>query len=153
MAKIKIGDKAPEFSGNDQNGKPISISNFKGKTIILFFYPKDSTPTCTVEACNFRDNYAALSAKGFTVIGVSADSEKSHSKFAGKHNLPYTLIADPDKKMIEDYGVWAEKMMFGKKYMGILRTTFVIDGNGIITHIIEKVDSKNSTQQVLDLIG
>ncbi|MCO4294009.1 thioredoxin-dependent thiol peroxidase [Solitalea sp. MAHUQ-68] len=153
MTKLKIGDKAPEFSGVDQHGNKISISDFAGKTIILFFYPKDNTPTCTTEACDFRDNYAALSAKGFAVIGVSIDNEKSHTKFINKYSLPYTLIADSDKKMVEDYGVWGEKSMYGRTYMGTFRTTFIIDGKGVITHIIEKVISKNAAQQVLDLIG
>ncbi|UKJ08846.1 thioredoxin-dependent thiol peroxidase [Solitalea lacus] len=153
MAKLKVGDKAPGFSGSDRNGKPVVLEDYKGKTIVLYFYPKDSTPGCTAESCNFRDNYATLTNKGFEVIGVSVDSEKSHDKFADKYNLPFTLIADTHKKMVEDYGVWTEKSMFGKAYMGIARTTFIIDGNGMITHIIDKVDTKNSTQQVLDVIG
>ncbi|SMO65026.1 thioredoxin-dependent thiol peroxidase [Solitalea koreensis] len=153
MSKLKAGDKAPEFTGTDQNGNVVSLSDFNGKTVILYFYPKDDTPGCTAEACNFRDNYDGLISKGFQVIGVSADSEKSHAKFATKYNLPFSLISDEDKKILEDYGVWAEKSMYGKTYMGILRYTFIINGQGIIMHIIEKVNTKNSSQQVLDLVG
>ncbi|AFD05671.1 thioredoxin-dependent thiol peroxidase [Solitalea canadensis] len=153
MGKLSINDKAPEFSGVDQNGNPVSLANYKGKKVVLYFYPKDDTPGCTAEACDFRDNYAGLKSNGFEVIGVSVDSEKSHTKFVNKYNLPFTLIADPDKKMVEDYGVWVEKSMYGRTYMGTARTTFIINEEGVITHIIEKVDTKNSTQQVLDLVG
>ncbi|MNS21335.1 putative peroxiredoxin bcp [compost metagenome] len=153
MGKLSINDKAPEFSGVDQNGNPVSLANYKGKKVVLYFYPKDDTPGCTAEACDFRDNYAGLKSKGFEVIGVSVDSEKSHTKFVNKYNLPFTLIADPDKKMVEDYGVWVEKSMYGRTYMGTARTTFIINEESVITHIIEKVDTKNSTQQVLDLVG
>jgi peroxiredoxin Q/BCP len=153
MENLKVGDKAPDFTGTDQNGKTISLGDFKGKTVILYFYPKDDTPGCTAEACNFRDNYASLTSKGYEVIGVSTDSEKSHTKFVTKYSLPFTLIADEDKKIVESYGVWVEKSMYGKTYMGIARSTYIIDKEGIITHIIEKVDTKNSSQQVLDLVG
>jgi len=153
MSQLKAGDKAPEFTANDQDGKPISLSDFRGKTVILYFYPQDSTPTCTVEACDFRDNYQSLVAKGFQVLGVSADDEKSHTKFIKKHSLPFPLIADTDKKIIEAYGVWGEKKNFGKEYMGILRTTFIIDGEGKIMHVIDKVTSATASQQVLDLVG
>lgn len=152
MGKLSVNDKAPEFSGVDQNGNPVSLANYKGKKVVLYFYPKDDTPGCTAEACDFRDNYAGLKSKGYEVIGVSVDSEKSHTKFINKYNLPFTLIADPDKKMVEDYGVWVEKNMYGRTYMGTARTTFIINEEGIITHIINKVDTKNSTQQVLDLV-
>lgn len=152
MAKLKTGDKAPDFTAKDQDGNTISLSDFKGKTLVLYFYPQDNTPTCTKEACNFRDNYQSLLSKGLAVIGVSLDTEKSHKKFINKFNLPFPLVADPDKKIIEDYGVWGEKMTFGRNYMGTLRTTFIIDGKGIITHIIEKVDSGNASQQVIDLL-
>lgn len=153
MSQLKAGDKAPDFTANDQDGKPVSLSDFRGKTVILYFYPQDDTPTCTVEACDFRDNYQSLLARGFQVLGVSADDEKSHKKFIKKHNLPFPLIADTDKKIIDAYGVWGEKMLFGREYMGILRTTFVIDADGKIMHIINKVTSATASQQVLDLLG
>jgi peroxiredoxin Q/BCP len=152
MATLKAGDKAPDFAAKDQNGKEISLAQFKGKQVILYFYPKDDTPGCTAEACDFRDNYQSLQGKGFQVIGVSTDDEKSHKKFETKYSLPFPLIADADKQIVEAYGVWVEKNMYGKKYMGTARTTFIIDGNGVIKNIIEKVDTKNSSQQVLDLV-
>jgi len=152
MSTLKAGDKAPDFTATDQNGEKISLSDFKGKTLILYFYPQDNTPTCTKEACNFRDNYQSLAANGLQVVGVSFDTEKSHQKFINKYQLPFPLIADPDKKIIESYGVWGEKKLYGKVYMGTLRTTFIIDAAGIIQHIIEKVDSNKASQQVLDLI-
>jgi len=152
MSTLKEGDKAPGFAAKDQNGKTVSLSDFKGKNVILYFYPKDDTPGCTAEACSFRDNYQSMLSKGFDVIGVSTDDEKSHKKFETKFSLPFTLIADTDKHIVEAYGVWAEKNMYGKKYMGTLRTTFVIDGEGIIKKIIDKVDTKNSSQQVIDLL-
>lgn len=152
MSELKEGMQAPEFTAADQDGQPISLAQFKGKTVVLYFYPKDDTPGCTAEACDFRDNYQGLLAKGITVLGVSADDEKSHLKFATKHSLPFTLVADTDKKIVEAYGVWVEKNMYGKKYMGISRKTFIIDENGLIKHIIDKVDTKNATAQVLDLI-
>jgi thioredoxin-dependent peroxiredoxin len=152
MATLKAGDKAPDFTAKDQNGKEVSLSNFKGKTVILYFYPKDDTPGCTAEACDFRDNYQSLIGKGFEVIGVSTDDEKSHKKFETKYSLPFPLIADEDKSIVEAYGVWAEKNMYGKKYMGTVRTTFIIDADGVISNIINKVDTTNSSQQVLDLV-
>jgi peroxiredoxin Q/BCP len=152
MAIPKEGEKAPDFTAKDQNGNTVSLSDFRGKNVILYFYPKDNTPTCTTEACNFRDNYQSLLSKGFAVIGVSTDNEKSHKRFEKKFSLPFPLIADPDRKIVEQYGLWAEKMMFGRKYMGTLRTTFVIDPKGNILKVIDKVDSKNSSQQVLDLL-
>ena len=152
MATLKAGDKAPDFTATDQNGKTISLADFKGKNVILYFYPKDDTPGCTAEACDFRDNYQSLVGKGFEVIGVSTDDEKSHKKFESKYNLPFTLIADADKHIVEAYGVWVEKNMYGKKYMGTARTTFIIDGDGVISKVIDKVDTKNSSQQVLDLV-
>jgi peroxiredoxin Q/BCP len=153
MTTIKEGDKAPDFTANDQNGKQVSLSDYKGKNVILYFYPKDDTPGCTAEACSFRDNYQSLVSQGFAVIGVSTDSEKSHKKFETKYSLPFTLIADEDKKINEAYGVWAEKNMYGKTYMGTARTTFIIGADGIIKHIITKVDNPHATQQVLDLLG
>jgi peroxiredoxin Q/BCP len=152
MAILKAGDKAPDFTAKDQNGKEISLSQFKGTQVILYFYPKDDTPGCTAEACDFRDNYQSLQGKGFQVIGVSTDDEKSHKKFETKYSLPFPLIADADKHIVETYGVWVEKNMYGKKYMGTARTTFIIDADGVISKIIEKVDTKNSSQQVLDLV-
>jgi peroxiredoxin Q/BCP len=152
MAIPKEGDKAPDFTAKDQNGNTVSLSDFKGKNVILYFYPQDNTPTCTNEACNFRDNYQSLLGKGFSVIGVSPDTEKSHKKFETKFNLPFPLIADPDRKIVESYGLWAEKTTFGRTYMGVLRTTFIIDPKGNILKVIDKVESKNASQQVLDLL-
>jgi peroxiredoxin Q/BCP len=153
MAKLKEGNKAPDFTANDQNGQTVSLSDFKGKNVILYFYPKDDTPGCTAEACSFRDNYQSLLSQGFQVIGVSTDDENSHKKFESKYNLPFPLIADTDQKIVEDYGVWVEKNNYGKTYMGTARTTFIIDQSGTISNIIEKVDSKNASQQVLDLLA
>ncbi|MCY1544895.1 putative peroxiredoxin bcp [compost metagenome] len=150
--ELKSGDKAPLFTSTDQQGNPISLAQFKGKKVILYFYPKDSTPGCTAEACNFRDNYQTLVQQGFEVLGVSVDDEKSHQKFAGKYDLPFTLVADTRHDIVKAYGVWGEKNMYGRKYMGINRTTFVVDENGNIEHIITKVDTENSTAQVLALL-
>ena len=152
MNELSEGQKAPEFTANDQNGKSVSLSNLAGKSIILYFYPKDDTPGCTAEACSFRDNYESLLAEGFEVLGVSTDDEKSHLKFIGKYNLPFSLIADTDKKIVEAYGVWVEKNMYGKKYMGVSRKTFIIDKNGMIRKVIDKVDTKNSSAQVLEIL-
>jgi len=152
MATLKAGDKAPDFTSKDQNGEEVSLANFKGKTVILYFYPKDDTPGCTAEACDFRDNYQSLIGKGYEVIGVSTDDSKSHKKFETKYSLPFPLIADEDKSINEAYGVWAEKNNYGKKYMGTVRTTFIIDADGIISKIIDKVDTKNASQQVLDFV-
>ncbi|MFD1164696.1 thioredoxin-dependent thiol peroxidase [Sphingobacterium daejeonense] len=153
MAELKVGEKAPQFKGKNQHGEEVKLSDFKGKKIILYFYPKDNTPGCTTEACNFRDNYQILLKDGYEVIGVSIDSEQSHQKFISKFELPFTLLSDEDKKIVEDYGVWVEKNMYGKKYMGTARTTFIIDENGIIQHIIKKVDNKNASQQIRDLMA
>jgi len=153
MAALQVGDKAPNFTAKDQNGKEVSLSDFKGKTTILYFYPKDDTPGCTAEACDFRDNYQSLLSKGFEVIGISTDSEKSHKKFETKYSLPFTLIADESKEINEAYGVWVKKNMYGKEYMGTQRLTFIINGDGIISHIIQKVDTKAASQQVLDLVS
>jgi len=152
MTTLKEGDKAPAFTAKDQNGKEVSLADYKGKNVILYFYPKDDTPGCTAESCDFRDNYQSLLSKGFEVIGVSTDDEKSHKKFETKYSLPFTLIADNELKIVEAYGVWVEKNMYGKKYMGTARTTFIIDAEGVITHVISKVDTKASSQQVLDLL-
>ncbi len=153
MATLNEGDKAPDFTAKNQNGEVISLSGFKGKNLILYFYPKDDTPGCTAEACSFRDNYQALTQQGFEVIGVSTDDEKSHKKFESKYSLPFNLIADDEKSIVEAYGVWVEKSMYGKTYMGTARTTFLIGPDGIIKNIIKKVDTKNSSQQILDLLS
>ncbi|MDF2517856.1 MAG: thioredoxin-dependent thiol peroxidase [Sphingobacterium sp.] len=151
MATLEIGQQAPDFSAKNQHGETVHLSDFKGKKVILYFYPKDNTPGCTTEACNFRDNYQSLKKDGFEVIGVSVDNEASHKKFITKHELPFQLLVDEDKNLVEAYGVWVEKNMYGKKYMGTARTTFVIDEQGIIQHIIRKVDNKNASQQIRDL--
>lgn len=153
MEKLQIGDKAPAIAAKNQNGETIKLSDFHGKKVILYFYPKDNTPGCTTEACNFRDNYQSLVKDGFEVIGVSIDSEQSHQKFISKFDLPFNLLADEDQKIVNDYGVWVEKNMYGRKYMGTARTTFVIDEQGIIQHIIKKVDNKNASQQIRDLVN
>lgn len=153
MTKLTVGSIAPEISANDHNGKPFSLKALQGKKVILYFYPKDDTPGCTAEACNFRDNYTALKKKGFEVVGVSVDDEKKHQKFITKYELPFTLIADTDKKVVEDYGVWGLKKFMGREYMGTNRVTFIIGEDGKIEHIFDKVDTKNSTQQVLDALA
>jgi peroxiredoxin Q/BCP len=152
MATLTTGKKAPAFKGLDQNGNKISIADFKGKKIILYFYPKDDTPGCTAQACNLRDNYSALLKKGFAVVGVSTDAVKTHKKFETKYELPFPLIADEDKKIVEQYGVWGEKKFMGKTYMGITRTTFLIDEAGKIIKIIEKPDTKNHTEEILEAL-
>ncbi|MDQ1148749.1 MULTISPECIES: thioredoxin-dependent thiol peroxidase [Sphingobacterium] len=151
MATLEAGQKAPDFSAKNQHGETVHLSDFKGQKVILYFYPKDNTPGCTTEACNFRDNYQSLKKDGFEIIGVSVDNEASHQKFISKHELPFQLLVDEDMKLVEAYGVWVEKNMYGKKYMGTARTTFVIDADGIIQHIIKKVDNKNASQQIRDL--
>lgn len=149
MSKLQIGDPAPAFKGLNQEGKEISLDQFKGKKVALYFYPKDDTPGCTAEACNLRDNEMALKAKGIAVVGVSSDSVKSHQKFASKYSLPFDLLADEDKSVHEAYGTWVEKSMYGRKYMGTARITFLIDEAGKIEKIIEKVDTKNHTAQLI----
>lgn len=146
---LKPGDKAPAINAKDQNGDTISLDKFKGKKVILFFYPKDNTPGCTAESCNLRDNYAVLKKKGYEVVGVSADSEKSHQKFIEKFKLPYSLIADTEKKVINDYGVWGKKSFMGKGFDGIIRTTFVIDEGGKIEKVISNVKTKDHAEQIL----
>jgi peroxiredoxin Q/BCP len=147
--KLQIGDLAPDFSSTDQDGNVVTLSDFRGKKVVLYFYPQDNTPTCTKEACNLRDNYDLLLRSGYVVLGVSADDEKSHLKFIKKHNLPFPLLADTSHAIIKAYDVWGEKTTFGRTYMGILRTTFVIDETGSIMEIIGKVDSANHTDQIL----
>jgi peroxiredoxin Q/BCP len=148
--KLNTGDQAPSFEGKDENGNTIKLSDYKGKKLVIYFYPKDNTPGCTVEACNLRDNYEALQKQGFSILGVSIDSELSHQKFIKKFDLPFPLIADVDKTMVNQFGVWVEKTNYGKTYMGIARTTFVIDENGKIINIIAKVDTKDHTSQILN---
>ncbi len=146
---LQPGDMAPDFSGIDQNGEQIKLSDFRGKKVVLYFYPKDDTPGCTAQACNLRDNYDQLLKEGFVVLGISKDNEKSHKKFIDKYNLPFSLIADTDTKINEAYGVWAEKSLYGKTYWGTNRTTFVIDEEGKIAEVIRKVDTKNHISQII----
>lgn len=149
MITLQEGDKAPAFTAKDQNGKPISLKDFRGKKVVLYFYPEDDTPTCTVEACNIRDNYSLLKQNGISVLGISPDDEKKHKKFEQKFNLPFTLLADADKKIIDKYGVWGEKNLYGRKYMGLHRTTFLIDEKGIIKKIFKKPKSKIHSEEIL----
>ena len=148
---MNIGDKAPEILGLNENGEEIRLSHYQGKKIVLYFYPKDSTSGCTAQACNLRDNYAELHQAGYEVIGVSVDDAKSHQKFIAKNELPFTLIADTDKKLVEQFGVWGEKSMYGRKYMGTFRTTFIINEEGIIERIIlpKQVKTKEHSKQIL----
>ena len=147
---LKLGDKMPSFEVVDQDGNKITSSELKGKKTIIYFYPKDNTPGCTAEACNLRDNYEALVAQGYNVIGVSKDSTASHRKFADKFSLPFTLLSDPSTQMLQDFGAWGEKKMCGKVCVGTLRRTFIFDEEGILTRIIEKVDTKNHASQILN---
>jgi peroxiredoxin Q/BCP len=149
MTHLTEGKKAPAFKGKDQNGKPVSLADFKGKKVILYFYPEDDTPTCTVQACNLRDNFGLLKKRGFIVLGVSPDEEKKHKKFEAKYDLPFTLIADAGHKIIDSYGVWGEKQMYGRTYMGLHRTTFLIDEKGVIRKIFLKPKSKQHTEEIL----
>ena len=146
---LKVGDKMPHFEVMDQNGNTVTSESLLGKKTIIYFYPKDNTSGCTAEACNLRDNYEAMIAKGYNVIGVSKDSAASHKKFAEKYELPFTLLADTSTEMIQAFGAWGEKSLYGRKYMGTLRTTFIFDENGILVEIIEKVDTKNHAAQIL----
>ncbi len=152
MTELAEGMKAPDFSGKDQSGNAISLKDLQGRKVILYFYPKDNTPGCTTESCNLRDNYRELIKKGFEVIGVSADSEKSHQNFIDKYNLPFNLISDSGKEILKAYGAWGLKKLYGKVYEGILRKTFIIDEQGVILKIINKVDTKNHTNQILDAL-
>jgi peroxiredoxin Q/BCP len=151
--ELKAGMKAPAFAVNDQNGNRVKLKDLAGKKVVLYFYPKDMTSGCTAESCNLRDNYKVLQKKGYEVLGVSKDDEKSHQKFITKEKLPFRLLADIDKKMHEAYGTWVEKSMYGRKYMGTARKTFIIDEQGIIEEIIEKVDTKNHIKQILKPAG
>jgi peroxiredoxin Q/BCP len=152
MTSLAKGDKAPAIKAKDQDGNPIQLSTFKGKKVALFFYPKDNTPGCTAEACSIRDNYKLLLKNGIQPIGVSIDDEKSHQKFISKFELPFPIIADTDKKVVSDYGVWVEKSMYGKKYMGTARVTFIIDEKGKIEHVFEKVNTKAHAEEILALL-
>jgi peroxiredoxin Q/BCP len=151
MIQLKEGMKAPMFEGIDQDGRTIKLSDFSGKKLVLYFYPKDNTSGCTAEACNLRDNHEMLLKKGFAVVGVSMDSEKSHKGFSSKYSLPFPLIADTSGKIVNDYGVYGEKKMYGKSYMGIVRTTFLIDEKGFIEKIISKVETNNHSEQIFKL--
>lgn len=146
---LQVGEKAPDFIVNDQDGKPVRLSDLKGKKVVLYFYPKDMTPGCTAEACNLRDNYHYMLKQGYEILGISTDDEKSHRKFIEKEKLPFRLLADTNKKVHDAYGTWVEKNMYGRKYMGTARVTFVIDEKGMIERIIGKVDTKNHAAQVL----
>lgn len=150
MSTLKAGDKAPAINTIDQDGNPVSLLSLKGRKVVLYFYPKDDTPGCTAEACSLRDNYRKLLDQGYAIIGVSPDNQKSHQKFAEKHELPFPLIADVDKKVIMDYGVWGLKKFMGREYEGVIRTTFIINENGIISEVISKVDTRNHAFQVLN---
>ena len=149
MVTLQVGDKAPLFSGIDQDGKPVKLSGFKGKKVVLYFYPQDDTPTCTIQACNLRDNYSLLLSKGYQIIGVSPDEVGKHKKFEQKFDLPFRLIADPEHKIIDKYGVWDEKQLYGRKYMGILRTTIVIDEKGNINKIFLRPRNKKHAEEIL----
>ena len=146
---LKEGDKAPAFSAKDQNSKKISLADFKGKKLVLYFYPEDDTPTCTIQACNLRDNYSLLKREGFEVVGISPDDEKKHKKFEQKFSLPFTLLADPSHKILEKYGVWGEKQMFGNHYMGVHRTTFLVDEKGIIRKIFSRPKNKAHAEEIV----
>ena len=149
MSKLKIGDKAPTIDAVDQNGNQITLDQYKGKKVVLYFYPKDMTSGCTAQACNLSDNYSHLNKNGYDVIGVSCDSIKRHQKFIEKYDLPFNLISDEDKKVVNDYGVWQLKKFMGREYMGIVRTTFLIDENGVVEDIISKVNTKDHTSQII----
>ncbi len=146
---LKEGDKAPEFELKDQNGKTHKLSGYRGKTVVVYFYPKDDTPGCTKEACSIRDGWIELQKRGIIVLGISADDEKSHAAFAGKYNLPFPLLADTDRKVINAFGAWGKKSLYGKIMQGIFRTTFIIDGRGVIQKVITKVDTEHHAEQIL----
>jgi thioredoxin-dependent peroxiredoxin len=152
MVILKEGDKAPAFTGKDANGKKISLKDFKGKKLVLYFYPQDMTPTCTVQACNLRDNFGLLRKKGIEVVGVSPDDSAKHKRFEERNKLPFPLIADTDHVILEKYGVWDQKQLFGHKYMGVLRTTFVIDEKGVILKVFTKPKSKQHAEEILEAL-
>ncbi|MGB1517477.1 MAG: thioredoxin-dependent thiol peroxidase [Crocinitomicaceae bacterium] len=151
MKHLKVGDQAPDFSVKDQSGNEIKLSDYAGKRVVIYFYPKDNTPGCTAQACNIRDNYSDLEKEGIVILGVSADSEASHQKFIDKFDLPFALLADVDKKMLNDYGVWGEKKFMGRVYDGIHRTTFIIDESHVIVGIIEKPKTKDHSREILEV--
>ena len=151
MKHLKVGDQAPDFSVKDQSGNEIKLSDYPGKRVVIYFYPKDNTPGCTAQACNIRDNYSDLEKEGIVILGVSADSEASHQKFIDKFDLPFALLADVDKKMLNDYGVWGEKKFMGRVYDGIHRTTFIIDESHVIVGIIEKPKTKDHAREILEV--
>lgn len=153
MANLKVGEKAPDFEGKNQNGEKIALKDFAGKKLILYFYPKDNTPGCTAESCNLNDNYDAWLEKGFDVVGVSPDSEKSHQKFIEKFGFKFNLIADTEKEILEAYGAWGLKKNYGREYMGVLRKTFVINEEGVIVEIFEKVKTKDHTNQIIETLN
>lgn len=153
MTHLTEGQKAPDFKAKDQNENLVSLKDFRGKKVVLYFYPEDDTPTCTIEACNLRDNYDELKKAGLVVLGVSPDDRNKHKKFEEKYNLPFTLLEDPEKKIIDKYGVWGEKNLYGNKFMGLHRTTFLIDENGIIIKIFKKPKSKIHSEEILKAIG
>ena len=150
MTQLSEGDKAPGFNTTDQNGNKVKLEDFKGKKVVLYFYPKDNTPGCTAEACNLRDNYDDLKKQGFEILGISPDSEASHKKFGTKHDLPFALLSDPDKKIMNAYGVWGEKKMYGRTYEGVHRTTFIIDEEGKIEKVFKKVKTKDHSNQIFN---
>ncbi len=149
MVELKEGDKAPAFSSVDQNGKKVALADFKGKKVVLYFYPEDDTPTCTIQACNLRDNYSLLKKEGFEVLGVSPDEAKKHKKFETKYSLPFTLVADPSHTIIDQYGVWGMKKLYGREYMGLHRTTFLIDEKGIIKKIFLRPKNKQHAEEIV----
>jgi len=153
MALLEVGDKAPAFKAKNQDGETVSLSDFKGKKVVLYFYPKDDTPGCTKEACSFRDGWSRFKKRGVAVLGVSTDDEKSHRKFADKFSLPFPLLADPEKRIVTDYGVWGEKSMYGRKYMGTNRVTYVIDEKGKIAAVWPKVKPDGHADEILEAVG
>ena len=153
MNTLKTGDKVPNFTVNDQDGNAVSLSDYKGKKLVVFFYPKASTPGCTAEACNLRDNYEVLQSKGFELVGVRADSEKRQTNFKNKYEFPFPLLADENREVIEAFGVWGEKKFMGKTYDGIHRKTFLVNENGVVDHVIDKVKTKDHAAQILELVG
>jgi peroxiredoxin Q/BCP len=150
MTHLQEGEKAPAFTGKDAHGNKISLADYKGRRLVLYFYPQDDTPTCTVQACNLRDNIALLKKEGFSVIGISPDDEKSHQKFEKKFDLPFPLVTDPGHKIIDKYGVWGEKLLYGRTYMGLHRTTFVIDEKGVIRKIFLKPKNKQHAEEIVE---
>ncbi len=150
MSKLKVGELAPSIVAVDQNGEKITLEEYRGKKVVLYFYPKDNTPGCTAESCDLRDNYSQFLKQGFEIIGVSADSEKSHLKFISKYELPFRLISDVDKKVLLDYEAWGEKRLMGKTYMGILRKTYIVNEDGVVEKIIDKVKTKEHSKQIFE---